>query len=241
MSRTSGSCATAAPSRASGSRTTRGFAYTACSTRPFGDLRLVSRRIEIVGWASSRRSRCMSSASERVRARQRRRWGLGVDRRPDRAGLGVRCLHAGARHVVRSVARGFGPSRLTAEVFTLDPRRRAAVSCTRRMGYRIGSSSSGASRSGSRRAGLPSRGDPELRADAGDTRGDLLRPWPTARVCVAHSGWDCLPPSIPARRRYTGREFVLWKGRWWGDLLAAAKRGPNGAAPASQEPQGGVR
>ncbi len=60
------------------------------------------------------------------------------------------------------------------------------------------------------------------------------------RVCVTHSGWDCLPPEHPARHGLTGREFVLWKGRWWGDLLAAAKRRAE-RSHAPHEPQGGTR
>jgi uncharacterized protein YndB with AHSA1/START domain len=43
------------------------------------------------------------------------------------------------------------------------------------------------------------------------------------RVTVTHSGWDSLPPEHPARHGLIGREFILMRGRWWGDLLAAAK------------------
>jgi uncharacterized protein YndB with AHSA1/START domain len=43
------------------------------------------------------------------------------------------------------------------------------------------------------------------------------------RVSVTHSGWDTLPPRHPARHDFTDRAFVLWKGRWWADLLTAAK------------------
>ena len=44
------------------------------------------------------------------------------------------------------------------------------------------------------------------------------------RVIVTHSGWDALAPEHPARHGFIGREFVLWKGRWWGELLTAAKQ-----------------
>jgi uncharacterized protein YndB with AHSA1/START domain len=44
------------------------------------------------------------------------------------------------------------------------------------------------------------------------------------RVTVAHDGWDALPAAHPARHGHLGREFVVFKGRWWGDLLAAAKQ-----------------
>ena len=44
------------------------------------------------------------------------------------------------------------------------------------------------------------------------------------RVSVTHSGWDALPPGHPARHGFTGHEFVLFKGGWWGELLTAIKR-----------------
>ncbi len=44
------------------------------------------------------------------------------------------------------------------------------------------------------------------------------------RVTVVHDGWDAVPPAHPARHGFVGRDFVLFKGRWWADLLAAAKR-----------------
>ena len=44
------------------------------------------------------------------------------------------------------------------------------------------------------------------------------------RVTVIHRGWDGLPPGHPARHGQVGHAFVLFKGRWWTDLLAAARR-----------------
>jgi uncharacterized protein YndB with AHSA1/START domain len=44
------------------------------------------------------------------------------------------------------------------------------------------------------------------------------------RVSVTHSGWDRVPPEHPARHGLAGRDFVLMRGQFWGDLLAAAKR-----------------
>jgi uncharacterized protein YndB with AHSA1/START domain len=42
-------------------------------------------------------------------------------------------------------------------------------------------------------------------------------------VTVTHRGWDSLPPAHPARHGQVGRAFVLFRGRWWADMLAAAK------------------
>ena len=44
------------------------------------------------------------------------------------------------------------------------------------------------------------------------------------RVSVTHSGWDALPGRHPARHGLTGHDFVMMRGRWWGDVLTAAKR-----------------
>ncbi|HUK62723.1 MAG TPA: SRPBCC domain-containing protein [Dongiaceae bacterium] len=44
------------------------------------------------------------------------------------------------------------------------------------------------------------------------------------RVSVTHSGWDALPDRHPARHGLAGHDFVLMRGGWWGDLLAAVKR-----------------
>jgi uncharacterized protein YndB with AHSA1/START domain len=44
------------------------------------------------------------------------------------------------------------------------------------------------------------------------------------RVTVTHSGWDAVAADHPARHGHVGREFVLWKGRWWAELLAAVRR-----------------
>jgi len=44
------------------------------------------------------------------------------------------------------------------------------------------------------------------------------------RVSVTHSGWDALPPRHPARHGRTGHDFVMMRGQWWADLLAAVKR-----------------
>ena len=60
------------------------------------------------------------------------------------------------------------------------------------------------------------------------------------RVSVTHRGWDVLRPGHPARHGLTGRDFVLWKGRWWADLLAAVKRSAEENAPSRQQ-QGGSR
>jgi uncharacterized protein YndB with AHSA1/START domain len=43
------------------------------------------------------------------------------------------------------------------------------------------------------------------------------------RVTVLHDGWDSLPPAHPARHGLRGRDFVLMKGGWWGDLLTALR------------------
>jgi len=42
-------------------------------------------------------------------------------------------------------------------------------------------------------------------------------------VTVTHRGWDGLRPDHPARHRQSGRAFVLFRGRWWADMLTAAK------------------
>jgi uncharacterized protein YndB with AHSA1/START domain len=52
------------------------------------------------------------------------------------------------------------------------------------------------------------------------------------RVNVTHSGWDALPARHPARHGRTGHDFVMMRGQWWGDLLAAVKR----HAERSQQP-----
>jgi uncharacterized protein YndB with AHSA1/START domain len=44
------------------------------------------------------------------------------------------------------------------------------------------------------------------------------------RVSVTHSGWDALPARHPARHGLGGHDFVMLRGHWWGDVLAAAKR-----------------
>ena len=44
------------------------------------------------------------------------------------------------------------------------------------------------------------------------------------RVTVIHRGWDGLPAGHPARHGQVGQAFVLFKGQWWADLLAAARR-----------------
>src|SRR5262249_14729876 len=44
------------------------------------------------------------------------------------------------------------------------------------------------------------------------------------RISVKHDGWDRVPPDHPARHGLAGRDFVLMRGRWWGDALAAMKR-----------------
>ena len=43
------------------------------------------------------------------------------------------------------------------------------------------------------------------------------------RVTVTHRGWDDVPVGHPARHGQVGRAFVLFKGHWWAELLAAAK------------------
>jgi len=43
-------------------------------------------------------------------------------------------------------------------------------------------------------------------------------------VSVTHSGWDALPGRHPARHGLIGHDFVMMRGRWWGDVLTAAKR-----------------
>jgi uncharacterized protein YndB with AHSA1/START domain len=57
------------------------------------------------------------------------------------------------------------------------------------------------------------------------------------RVTVAHDGWDSVPPGHPARHGLTGHAFVLWKGRWWGDLLTALRE----LAEHAHEQRGGQR
>jgi uncharacterized protein YndB with AHSA1/START domain len=44
------------------------------------------------------------------------------------------------------------------------------------------------------------------------------------RVTLTHGGWDAVPPEHPARHGHVERAFVLFKGRWWADVLGAAKR-----------------
>jgi uncharacterized protein YndB with AHSA1/START domain len=44
------------------------------------------------------------------------------------------------------------------------------------------------------------------------------------RIRVTHSGWDAVPGEHPARHGLAGRDFVLMRGQWWGDVLTAAKR-----------------
>ena len=56
------------------------------------------------------------------------------------------------------------------------------------------------------------------------------------RVSVTHSGWDTIPPAHPARHDMNDRAFVLWKGRWWADLLIAAKRHMEGSRMAAGGP-----
>jgi uncharacterized protein YndB with AHSA1/START domain len=58
------------------------------------------------------------------------------------------------------------------------------------------------------------------------------------RVTVTHRGWDGIPPGHPARHGQVDRAFVLFKGRWWADLLAAAKRHAE-QADRKPEPGGG--
>jgi len=55
------------------------------------------------------------------------------------------------------------------------------------------------------------------------------------RVSVTHSGWDAIPPSHPARHGLAGHDFVLFKGRWWADLVAAVKRHAERARPAGKD------
>jgi uncharacterized protein YndB with AHSA1/START domain len=42
-------------------------------------------------------------------------------------------------------------------------------------------------------------------------------------ITVTHRGWDGLASDHPARHGQVGRAFVLFRGRWWADMLAAAK------------------
>jgi uncharacterized protein YndB with AHSA1/START domain len=44
------------------------------------------------------------------------------------------------------------------------------------------------------------------------------------RVTLTHRGWDGVPIDHPARHGHVDRAFVLFKGRWWADVLGAAKR-----------------
>ena len=44
------------------------------------------------------------------------------------------------------------------------------------------------------------------------------------RVSVTHDGWDQIPARHPARHGLAGRDFVLFRGQWWGDLLLFLKR-----------------
>ena len=57
------------------------------------------------------------------------------------------------------------------------------------------------------------------------------------RVTVTHTGWDALGPEHPARHGHVGRDFVLFKGRWWADVLAALRRHVE-AQPSHAEPGG---
>jgi uncharacterized protein YndB with AHSA1/START domain len=54
------------------------------------------------------------------------------------------------------------------------------------------------------------------------------------RVTVTHSGWDQVPLGHPARHGLDGQPFVVMKGSYWADLLAALARHASarpGAAP----------
>lgn len=44
------------------------------------------------------------------------------------------------------------------------------------------------------------------------------------RVTVTHRGWDGLPAGHPARHGQVAQAFVLFRGGWWADMLAAARR-----------------
>ncbi len=44
------------------------------------------------------------------------------------------------------------------------------------------------------------------------------------RVTLTHRGWDGIPSDHPARHGQVDRAFVLFKGRWWADVLGSAKR-----------------
>jgi uncharacterized protein YndB with AHSA1/START domain len=55
------------------------------------------------------------------------------------------------------------------------------------------------------------------------------------RVSVTHSGWDGIPAGHPARHGLTGHDFVLFRGRWWGDLLTAVKRHAERTRPAGKD------
>jgi len=55
------------------------------------------------------------------------------------------------------------------------------------------------------------------------------------RVSVTHSGWDAIPAAHPARHGLDGREFVLFRGRWWADLLTAVKQHAERRRPAAKE------
>lgn len=59
-------------------------------------------------------------------------------------------------------------------------------------------------------------------------------------VTVTHRGWDSLRLDHPARHGQSGRAFVLFRGRWWADLLAAAKAHAE-RAQCTTDPRGGVR
>jgi uncharacterized protein YndB with AHSA1/START domain len=53
------------------------------------------------------------------------------------------------------------------------------------------------------------------------------------RVSVTHSGWDGIPASDPARHGMTNRAFVLFRGHWWAQQLAAAKQHIEGSRAAA--------
>ena len=44
------------------------------------------------------------------------------------------------------------------------------------------------------------------------------------RVSVTHSGWDAIPAGHPARHDMNDRAFVLFRGHWWAEQLAAVKK-----------------
>lgn len=54
------------------------------------------------------------------------------------------------------------------------------------------------------------------------------------RVTVTHSGWDQVPLGHPARHGLEGHPFVVMKGSYWADLLAAlARRAVDRSGPPS--------